>query len=203
MTKTKRKISGKPKQKRKYDNSARAEKSSNTQKAIIEALVSLLAERRGGEVQMSEVAERTGITQRTIFRFFEDKKALHEAMDQYLVSYVQASAEQLQTLDFVGFAKFAFAAFDRNEALTTAYVLSPFGNEARALFRKKLNHAMIERVVKERKIKMDEKKAKRLALVTALVNAKIWYDMKTDFGYTGEDLGEAVEWALNTLLEKL
>lgn len=188
---------------RTYNNTARAAKSEQTEKNIIETLVALLVERRGGEIAMDEIAKRTGISERTIFRFFKDKKTLHQAMDGYLFSYLQASAEQMQAMDFIGFARNAYLLFDRHEALTMAYLISPFGQEARILFRKKLNQAMIEKISKERGLEMTPERFKRLALLTSLVNAKIWYDIKSDYGMSGEDMGEAVEWALKTLLEKV
>lgn len=189
------------KKKRIYNNASRAAKSEQTEKNIIEALVALLVDRRGGEVSMQEIAEKTGITQRTIFRFFKDKQTLHQAVDKYLFRYLEASAQQMQAMDFVGFGKNAFSLFDKHQALTMAYVLSPFGQEARALFRKKLSQAMIHKISQERKLELTPKRLRRLALVTSLINAKIWYDIKSDFGFSGEEMGDSVEWALNTLLK--
>lgn len=189
--------------KRQYNNVGRAEKSQLTQASIIASYVELLVKNKGGEVQLAEVANKTGISQRTIFRFFEDKKALHAAMDEYLLSYLKASIEQMKSNDFIGFAKNAYLLFDKYESLTMAYVLSPFGNQARTLFRKKLNLEMINRISQERKIELNSKNLKRLALVTSLVNSKIWYDLKTDSGYSGAEMTEAVDWALNTLLENM
>lgn len=202
-TKSQKKIKKKIVKTRAYDNTNRAAKSEQTEKLIIEALVELLVERRGGDVSMEEIASKTGITQRTIFRFFKDKKTLHQAMDNYLMSYLQASSEQMQTLDFVGFGKNAYVLFDRHESLTMAYLLSPFGKEARTLFRKKLNQTMIDKIAKEKNIELTPERLKRLALVTSLVNAKIWYDIKTDYGYSGLEMISAIEWALTTLLEKV
>lgn len=186
--------------KRKYNNATRAEKSFQTQESIIEALVALLVERKGGEVQVGEIADRTGITQRTIFRFFKDKKTLHRAMDAYILKYFHSGNEQLKALGFVAFAKSAFEAFDRNEALTTAYVLSPFGQEARTIFRKRLNKAMIAQICEENKLQMTKERSQRLAIVTSLVNAKIWYDIRNDYGFSGKEMSASVEWALETLL---
>ena len=104
----------KPKKSRAYNNSGRSEKSEQTRINIIEALVALLVERRGQDVPMEDLAKKTGITQRTIFRFFNDKKTLHAAMDTYLLSYLQAGTEQMQSLDFIGFAKNAYALFDKH-----------------------------------------------------------------------------------------
>jgi len=201
--KTQKKTVKKPAKTRAYDNTNRAAKSERTEKNIIEALVELLVERRGAEVPMEELAQKTGISQRTIFRFFKDKKTLHQAMDEYLVSFLQASGEQMQAMDFVGFGKNAYLLFDKHESLTMAYVLSPFGHEARTLFRKKLNQAMVAKIAKEKNIALTPEKIRRLALVTSLVNAKIWYDIKSDFGFSGKEMTDAVDWALNTLLDKI
>lgn len=187
---------------RRYDNTNRSEKSTQTRKKIIETLVELLVEQRGGEVPIEQIAKRSEITQRTIFRFFKDKKSLHQAMDEYLLSYLQSSTEQMKSRDFVGFAKNVFALFDRHESLTMAYLFSPFGHEARVIFRKKLVQAMIGRIVQERNFSMNPERMKRLALIVTLVNAKIWYDIRSDFGYSGEQIGESIEWALNTLLDQ-
>lgn len=194
--------SSKPKR-RQYDNSSRAEKSEQTRKKIIETLVQILVEQKGGEVSMDELAKRSGITQRTIFRFFKDKRTLHESMDEYLVYYLKSGAEQMESLDFIGFAKNAFKLFDKHEALTTAYVFSPFGQEARVLFRKKFVQLMISKIAQETKITITPERRKRLALITSMVNAKIWMDLKSDFGFSGEDMGSSLDWALNLLLRHL
>lgn len=192
----------KPK-KRPYNNSTRTAKSSQTQLEIIEALVHILAEKRGGEVQIQEIADKTGITKRTIFRFFKDKKSLHEAMDQYLLSYLSAGIKQLGNYDFVGFGKNAIRTFEENEPITIAYVLSPLGQEARIIFRKKLNELMMEKIASEKKIKITKETVPRLALIVSLVNAKIWYDLKTEHQLTGKEVEEAMGWGLESLLRNL
>lgn len=188
------------KKKRVYNNSSRKSKSAETQQKIIQTLVTMLAERKGADVQFSEIAARLKITERTIFRFFKDKKTLHQAMDSYLMSYLMAGSEKLQNTDFATFGKNIFKLFDDNQKLSTAYVLSSFGNEARTRFRKKLTEAMISQILKQRNIELTPKRAKRLAVVVSLVSAKIWYDIKIDFGYSGAEIGDSIEWALETLI---
>lgn len=189
------------KKRRSYDNSGRTERSSGNQLKIIEALVELLAEKRGGEVQVQEIADKTGITKRTIFRFFKDKKSMHEAMDEYLVSYLSAGTQQLIELNFVDFAKNAVKLFEENEAITIAYVLSPLGNEARAVLRKKLNQVMIEKISSEYKIKITKSNQPKLALIVNMVNAKIWYDLKNEHNLSAKEIEEAMGWAIESLLK--
>lgn len=185
---------------RSYDNSGRQQKVEESQTKIIEAMVQFLVERKGGDVKIDELAKRTKISQRTIFRFFQDKTALLEATDQYLQSYLQASMAQVSEMNFMGFAKNVFSIFDRNQGLVMAYMFSPFGQNARDLFRKKLNRLLLDQLQKERGITVTKENERKLALVVTLINAKLWYDIRTDFGYTGEEIGETVEWAIETLL---
>lgn len=189
--------------KRTYDNSLRSIQSTQNQLAIVEALVNLLAEKRGGEVKIQEIAEKTGMTERTIFRFFKDKKSLHEAMDKYLMSYLSAGTRQLDEYDFVGFGVNAMKLFQENEAVTLAYVLSPLGKEARDLFRKKLNQLMIEKIAKEKNLTVSEKNRHKIALIVNLVNAKLWYDLKSEHHLSGPEIEESVGWALESLLKNL
>ena len=109
----------------------------------------------------------------------------------------------MNTMDFIGFSKNAFILFDRYESLTLAYLFSPFGKEARLLFRKKLNQAMIDKIVREKNITLNLENRKRLSIITSLVNAKIWHDIKTDYGYSGAEISDTIEWALTSLLEKI
>ena len=189
------------KAKRPYNNSSRAETSEQTQKLIIETLVELLVERRGGEVRFDEISEKSKISERTIFRFFKDKQALHQATDEYLRSFLQSSIGQLEESDFLGFMTNAYKLFDKHENLTMAYLFSPFGNQARDIFRKKLNQLLMAKILKEQPHELTSTKKIRLALIVSLVNAKLWYDLKTDFGYSGAEIGEVLGWALKLLLK--
>ncbi len=189
--------------KRAYDNASRAKKSSQNQKLIVETLVELLVERKGGEVTFEAIAKRAKISDRTIYRFFKDKEALHQEMDRYLLTYLQAGMEQLDTMDVAGFAKNAYALFDRHEPLLIAYLYSPFGQEARLMFRKKLNHFIIAKVMQQKKLTMTKDTEKKLAVVVSLVNAKIWHDIRSDFGYTGQEMGDTMKWAVDTLLNNI
>src|SRR5262252_4939424 len=55
-----------------------------TRKAIVEAASELLFERRGGGFSVQEVADRTGLTHRTVYRYFSTRQALITAAAQHL-----------------------------------------------------------------------------------------------------------------------
>lgn len=189
--------------KRVYNNESRLQKTEASRKLIIETLVALLVERKGGVVTFEEIAKLSKISLRSIYRLFKDKETLHKAMDEYLASYLGASNEQLARLDIAGFGKNAYAIFDRHEQLMMAYLYSPFGQEARRLFRRKLNQLMIAKILQKKPVEMTPEVRKKLAVIVSLVNAKMWHDIKIDFEFSGEQMGTTIEWALETLINDL
>jgi AcrR family transcriptional regulator len=191
------------KKKRAYNNTSRAEKSQAHQQEIIQTLVKLLVQNKGGDVTFEEIAQHSTVTVRSIYRFFKDKEELHAAMDSYLLSYLEASTEKIATMDVATFGQTAFSLFDEHESLMMAYLYSPFGKKARVLFRKKFNKQIIQKILQEKKVALTLENKKKLALIVSLINAKIWYDIKTDYQYSGKQMGATVHWALSTLLDSL
>lgn len=187
-----------------YDNSLRHEKSLANQKLIIETMVQLLVEKKGGEVTFGEVAKRTGLAERSIYRFFKDKEALYAETNRYLTGYLAEATKQINTMNVVGFGRNSYSILDRHEPLVLAYIYSQFGEETRRIFRKSLNLFLIEKIKVEKGLQdLTTEQMKKLALIVSLINAKIWHDIKSDFGFTGEQMGDAVEWALKTLIDSL
>lgn len=189
--------------KRIYDNSQRQLSSQETQLLILESLVELLVETKGAEVSVSEIAKRSGVNARTIYRFFRDKEGLQGATLLYIQSYLVDGAAQLDTLDFVEFGRHVIQLFEDNEAKSLAYVLSPFGQSARVLFRQELNRMMIKKIQAEYGIKLTKKSRGKLSLILGLVSAKFWYDLKTEHQIPGAEIKETIGWALKTLLTQL
>lgn len=188
---------------RSYNATIRKQKSDATAQQIIETLVSLLVKTKGAEVSFKEISTKSKIPLRTIFRLFRDKEALHAATEVYLGQIMAASVGELAKQNFVSFATNTFSVYDRNEGLVLAYLFSPFGRSARDILRQKFNQLLLDQISKEYKIKSSTENEPRLALIVSLVNAKLWYDMKTDFSLSGRAIGSAVGWAVSTLLTDL
>ena len=192
-----------PSKPREYDNRQRSQKSNNNRELIIETLVEILVERNGGDPTFAEIAERAKLAERTIYRFFKDKKELHNALNKYLFSYLQTAFANMDETTIAGFGRYAFDLFERNQSLTKAYILSPFGETARRLFRKKLNEALVAKILKEKPMELTPERERRIGVVVGLVSAKIWHDLREDFNFTGKEMGDTIAWALETLIKAL
>ncbi len=203
MKKPSRALKNKPTKKRNYNNSSRSIKSDETQKSIIETYVKMLASRKGAEVHIDELAKKAKVSERTVFRFFRDKEALHKATDQYMQQFIKASLEQINKDDFVGFAKNSFLLFEEHHDLMLAYMFSPYGMHARSIFRKQLNKILISHLVKQKKLKLNKSLETKLAVIVSMINVKLWYDIKTDFSHSSKEISDAVGWALKTLIRNI
>lgn len=188
---------------RKYNNARRESKSADTQKLIIQVYIQLLAAHKGESVQIEEIAKKAKVSERTVFRFFKDKRALHKATDDYIQQFIEASATKIDQTSVPTFAKTAFSLFDKHETLMLAYMFSYFGSETRTIFRKRFNKLLIDRILRSKSIDLNKQNKLRLAVIVSMINVKIWYDIRTDFGYSGDEIGEAMEWAVNTLVSDL
>ncbi len=196
------KNSRKPK-KRVYDNSLRKEKADQTQKHIIETYVNLLAERRGADVSIEELAATSKISQRTVFRLFKDKDALYRATDLYIEQFVKASFQKIQQTDILSFTKDVFNLFEEHENLMMAYMFSSFGVTTREIFRKRLNKLLIDQIIAAKNLKISRLIETRLAVIVTLINVKIWHDIRSDFKHSSKEIGQAVSWAIENLIRVL
>jgi AcrR family transcriptional regulator len=190
----------KRKTRRTYNNARRKRKSQALSERILQTFIVLLVKSKGQDVTFEEIAAKSKVPVRSIYRLFKDKKSLHSAIDRHMFKYLKTSLNILDEHSVGSFGKYVFNLFDSHEQLMSAYLYSSFGRDARTLFRKKLNRALITKIRAEKRIRTNPIAQKRLAFVAALANANLWHDMKIDFGYTGADIGDSVEWAINTLI---
>lgn len=197
------KISKKPKKARKYDNSARAEKSNNNRQKIIENYVALLVEKHGEELSLEELAERAELSTRTLFRFFGDKKSLTRELETYLETYVTRVSGNLQIMTVEDFAEFSFKTFDEYERLILAYLYTNFGQQSRVLFRRKFNALVMEKIKTRIPENLTKEQQSRVHLIITLINANLWSDLRSVYGETGAEMGKTMKWATGLLLSNV
>lgn len=188
---------------RKYDNTARAEKSNSNRQRIIENYVSLLVEKQGEDLSLEELAERAELSTRTLFRFFGDKKSLTRELETYLENYLIRVSENLQIMSLEDFAEFSFKVFDEYERLILAYLYTNFGQQSRVLFRRKFNALLMEKIKSRIPENLTKEEQSRVHLIITLINANLWSDLRSVCGETGAEMGVTVKWAVGLLLSHI
>lgn len=87
---------------RKYRMSARAEAAAATGERIVDAAVALFWQRAGEDFSLEEVAERAGVTVRTVIRRFGGKRELVVAAAERETARVRAQRERAPVGDLAG-----------------------------------------------------------------------------------------------------
>src|ERR687886_747060 len=89
-------------QKRPYRMRARAEAAAETGRRILEATIELLRERFFDQVSLEDIAERAGVTVRTVLRRFGSKEQLIEAAAEEGTRQVTHQRDQAPVGDIEG-----------------------------------------------------------------------------------------------------
>ena len=189
-----------PAEARVYHSPLRDHQAEQTRELILQALTEQVADAGLKDFNIPRLAQRAGVSVRTIYRYFPTKDALLEEFAYWLDSQI-GSAEAPSTLEeLVKLPESAFAAFDEREALIRAQWLTPQGRASREIGRKRrlANWRKVLAGVADN-LPPDEER-QRLAIVLFLLSSRTWQALKDEFDMDGRESGKAVSWALQTLI---
>lgn len=185
-----------------YRSPLRERQAALTREAILKALVDEVARTGPGEFGLAQVAERAGVSLRTLQRHFEGREALIAA----LAGILAAQTRPAFPTDVDGLSAYPealFTVFDENAPWVEAMLKVGEAGEVRragkperiAALRRALGPAL-QRVTPERA-------TQALAVTKHLISAEAWKSMRDDFGLDGRAAGRAVGWAVRALLSAL
>jgi AcrR family transcriptional regulator len=188
---------------RTYSSPLRAEQAEQTTARIVQAAVDLLSEGDASDLSMAEVAERAGVSVRTVYRSFAGKDELLDGVIGWINEHIgQLATSRPETRqDF--------------ETTTAAVVEVIFQIEPlyRALFATAAGRASHQRTARAREESMraayaaeleglDDDEARRLLAVLHLVASSSGaLFMKDYWDLPPEDIGRVIEWAIRVLAD--
>jgi AcrR family transcriptional regulator len=179
--------------------SPRDELAAMTEGRIMEGVASLL--RRGSDVTFDLVAKESGVAQRTLYRYFENREMLFGTFWRWVNELIDVPPLPTSPEEVVSHVAALFEAFDRDEVLVRAMMHDPHGRAVRVANsdtrRKKFSEAL--------KPLIDElpqaQATHLLASVTVLCSAMGWESMKDNWQLSGASAAEAAQWAVKALIE--
>lgn len=191
-------------ERRSYHSPLREEQVRRTRDQILDALTELLADRRADDITTREIAERAGVSQPTVYRYFPDRTALLAGMTERINALAAESEEggyALDSIDEVGArVEWLFTTSDtipvemRAEALLNADPRR-FGDDTR-----RHSEEMLAVVAAEFP-ELDERQHVQLAgLLRVLGSSQAWLRMREEFGVPGAEAGPLMRWAVDTLV---
>jgi AcrR family transcriptional regulator len=179
--------------------SPRAELAAITGERIMEGVAGLL--RRGSDVTFDLLARESGVPQRTLYRYFENREALFGAFWRWVNELIEMPALPKTPDEVVSHIPALYAAFDRDEALVRAMMHDPHGRAVRAA-NAEARRRKFQEALKPVVDTLPEAEATRLlASVTVLCSATGWESMKDNWQLSGVTASEAAQWAVKALIE--
>ncbi len=185
---------------RTYDSPLRREQARGTRERILDAAASVVTE--DGDFVVAQVAERAGVSVRTVYHHFSDRDAMLDGLALWLAEELGYPRQELPE-DLSAFADETvamFKLFDADLEKMQALFSTPNGRAAR-------QHARARRLVHLRRLAdvelsgVDPQTAERaIVMIHQLASSRTWLALKDETDLNGSEAAEAIGWAIRTLL---
>jgi AcrR family transcriptional regulator len=183
--------------------SLREEHAEATRVRILSAVADLLEAADPKELTMPSVAGAAGVSLRTVYRYFPTREQLLEAAGRWIGAELFRHPYP-RSLDDAS-ERFAaeVAHFDERPGLVRALAVSRVGREVRAHRRRERLDA-IGRALRDEVGGLSEEELRRAEAVIAYLHNMLAYTtLREETGLSGKDIGEALGWAIRTLVADL
>jgi AcrR family transcriptional regulator len=174
-----------------------------TRVRILSAVAELLEAGQAEELTVASVAAASGVSLRTVYRYYSTRDQLLEAAARWIGEELfrhpyprdlDEAAERFRT---------EAAHFDQRPGLVRALALSRVGGEVRG-YRRRERVDAIRRALREDVGGLPEDELRRAEAVIAYLHSMLAYTtLREESGLSGEEIGEAVAWAISTLVADL
>jgi AcrR family transcriptional regulator len=184
--------------------SLREQQAQLTRELILRAVAELLEGDDPDEISVPEVARHAGVSLRTVYRYFPTREELFAAAGEWIGEHLFGDAPFEQTADELGEVfKRVCERFDESPRLVRAMALSQAGRSVRSQRRGRrlasIRNALAE--VTDRLPKQEAREAE--AVFFYLESMLAWVTMRDEAGLNGKQTGEAIAWAIRTLVADL
>lgn len=182
--------------------SIRQEYKDQTRVRIVEAAVALIEEAGEAPLTIASVAQRAGVTDRTVYRHFKTRDALVRATWARMQQKVASTGFPRTAQAMIESPAHLFARFDEFPELVLASLHNPAGKDMRMSSNAERQDAMLSSV-RDAFTDANEDWLRRRAAVAQLINsAYAWEVMRDYWALDGKEAGKAASEALAVLLGK-
>jgi len=188
-----------------YDMKVRQRQTEQTRTAILEALAAEITESGMLDFSIQAVADRAGVTHRTVYNHFPTREELNDAFAEYVEEVLSEHAIEPARRDVASWPKIAREAHEmmggHASHLISAYVMMTIatGMPAR-VFRTRSKR--MEKAVDDELGPLEPGVAKLVtSAIRMFVSSAGWFLMNAHHGLTPAEAGRVSEWAVKTLLD--
>lgn len=182
--------------------SLREQHAEMTRERILAAVADLL-ESGDGELTMPGVADASGVSLRTLYRYFPTRDELLEAAARWIGDELLKHPYP-QTLDEVAeLFRIGCRDFDERPQLVRAMALSQLGQNVRG-YRRRERLDAIRRALRNEITGLSADEMRQAEAVLAYLHNMLAYTtLREENGLSGDEIGEAAAWAMQTLINDL
>ncbi len=183
---------------RSYNNSLRQKQAEATRELILRSLAEQLATGGLQEFSVVEAAQRAGVATRTVYRYFPNREAVLDAIGQWVDQQFGDLPFPTNPQEVVDLAEQVFPRFEQEATLVQALLVSELGQNVRSRVRSKRRQSIEEALSG---VADDSDSARAIkAVIGHLMSAETWQQLHDEFELDGEAAGQAVAWAVRTLI---
>jgi AcrR family transcriptional regulator len=183
--------------------SLREQNAAATRERILSAVADLIERGEVDELTVPDVAEASGISLRTIYRYYPTREKLLEAAGRWIGNELMAHPYP-RTLDEVAETyRVGVGEFAQRPGLVRALALSRLGRKVRG-YRRRERLAAIRKALRAEIPDLTEEELRRAEAVLAyLHNMLAFTTMREENHLPPDEIGDAVAWAIRTLVDDL
>ncbi len=176
-----------------------------TREIILDAVTTLLDDRRADEVTTRDIAAAAGVSERTVYRHFPDRSALLDGLSQRLLDLdgFKPSFDLEHLDDLAPTSSRLMSVLDENWVIARAEAV--FNADPRRFAADtQANSRDMRGLLAAELPQLDEREQLRIAAVLrCLVSTQAWLRMREEFGVPGTESGPVVAWVIEIIIREL
>lgn len=192
---------------RPYESPTRKAHAEETRTNILRALVDLIVEEGPGTISIPQVADRAGVSIRTVYHYFPTKEALFDGLTAAIPSLVERPDGSIpgapqSPAELVAEIAAAYRYLDANRRMFRALSVSELGGRM-ASARQTERVERIDSALGQIRDRLDPDEYRRLRGVVGVLASFDGFDgLTTVWGLTRDEASEATAWAIRVLTDR-
>jgi AcrR family transcriptional regulator len=174
-----------------------------TRERILGAVADLLERDDAEEVTVPAVAEASGVSLRTIYRYYPTREELLEAAGRWIGDELLRHPYPRDLDEVADLYQEGARDFDERPGLVRALAFSQLGRHVRG-YRRRERLEAIGQALRGELTELSELELRRAEAVLAYLHNMLAYTtLREENGLSGEEIGQAIGWAIRTLIADL
>jgi AcrR family transcriptional regulator len=183
--------------------SLREQHAQATRERILSAVAELLEQEQADGLTVPSVAAASGVSLRTIYRYYPTRERLLEAAARWIGDELFQHPYPTDLDEAAELFRTDCVDFDERPGLVRALARSELGREVRG-YRRRERLKAIRRALRDEVGDLPDDELRRAEGVLAYLHNMLAYTtLREESGLSGDEIGEALAWAIRTLVADL